>query len=217
MSRWPRGTLYPQKVGTNFADKRRSLGRQVRLRTEATELVNLSLPTQHAGKLLLIFTYTSPYISQENAISYKFHRFGTGQINQSVVSRLLTVCSWSYSPIYVCFPLVHACMPHIQIRARTSACTPASWFHSAVEACHVWERLDISLFSYNLLICTEMFQHLSLTGKTSETAGSSVCLQHQEQNGLRYSADLCGNRGARWSLRSLDSEAAMNTNIMTLE
>jgi hypothetical protein len=22
-SRWPRGTLYPQKVGTNFADKRR--------------------------------------------------------------------------------------------------------------------------------------------------------------------------------------------------
>jgi hypothetical protein len=26
-SRWPRGTLSPQKVGTNFADKRRSLGR----------------------------------------------------------------------------------------------------------------------------------------------------------------------------------------------
>jgi hypothetical protein len=26
-SHWPRGTLYPQKVGTNFADKRRSLGR----------------------------------------------------------------------------------------------------------------------------------------------------------------------------------------------
>jgi hypothetical protein len=26
-SRWPRGTLCPQKVGTNFADKRRSLGR----------------------------------------------------------------------------------------------------------------------------------------------------------------------------------------------
>jgi hypothetical protein len=26
-SRWPRGTLYPQKAGTNFADKRRSLGR----------------------------------------------------------------------------------------------------------------------------------------------------------------------------------------------
>jgi hypothetical protein len=26
-SRWPRGNLYPQKVGTNFADKRRSLGR----------------------------------------------------------------------------------------------------------------------------------------------------------------------------------------------
>jgi hypothetical protein len=26
-SRWPHGTLYPQKVGTNFADKRRSLGR----------------------------------------------------------------------------------------------------------------------------------------------------------------------------------------------
>jgi hypothetical protein len=25
-SRWPRGTLYPQKVGTNFAYKRRSLG-----------------------------------------------------------------------------------------------------------------------------------------------------------------------------------------------
>jgi hypothetical protein len=26
-SRWPRGTLHPQKVGTDFADKRRSLGR----------------------------------------------------------------------------------------------------------------------------------------------------------------------------------------------
>jgi hypothetical protein len=26
-SRRPRGTLYPRKVGTNFADKRRSLGR----------------------------------------------------------------------------------------------------------------------------------------------------------------------------------------------
>jgi hypothetical protein len=26
-SRWSRGTLYPQKVVTNFADKRRSLGR----------------------------------------------------------------------------------------------------------------------------------------------------------------------------------------------
>jgi hypothetical protein len=26
-SRWPRGTLYQQKVGTNFAKKRRSLGR----------------------------------------------------------------------------------------------------------------------------------------------------------------------------------------------
>jgi hypothetical protein len=25
--RWPRDTLYPQKVGTNFADKRRLLGR----------------------------------------------------------------------------------------------------------------------------------------------------------------------------------------------
>jgi hypothetical protein len=26
-SRWPRGTLYPQKVGNHFADKQRSLGR----------------------------------------------------------------------------------------------------------------------------------------------------------------------------------------------
>jgi hypothetical protein len=26
-SRWPRGTLYPQKFGTNLADKQRSLGR----------------------------------------------------------------------------------------------------------------------------------------------------------------------------------------------
>jgi hypothetical protein len=25
--RWPRGTLYPQKIGTNFANKRHSLGR----------------------------------------------------------------------------------------------------------------------------------------------------------------------------------------------
>jgi hypothetical protein len=25
--RWPRNTLYPQKVGTNFANKRRPLGR----------------------------------------------------------------------------------------------------------------------------------------------------------------------------------------------
>jgi hypothetical protein len=25
-SRWPRDTLYPQKVGNHFADKRRSLG-----------------------------------------------------------------------------------------------------------------------------------------------------------------------------------------------
>jgi hypothetical protein len=32
-------TLYPQKVGTNFADKWRSLGRIVRLRTEATEFL----------------------------------------------------------------------------------------------------------------------------------------------------------------------------------
>jgi hypothetical protein len=27
LSRWPHGTLYPQKVGTNFTDKRRLLGR----------------------------------------------------------------------------------------------------------------------------------------------------------------------------------------------
>jgi hypothetical protein len=26
-SRWPRGTLYPQKDGNHFVDKRRSLGR----------------------------------------------------------------------------------------------------------------------------------------------------------------------------------------------
>jgi hypothetical protein len=26
-SRWPRGNLYPKKVGTHFADKRRPLGR----------------------------------------------------------------------------------------------------------------------------------------------------------------------------------------------
>jgi hypothetical protein len=38
-SRWPRGTLYPQRVGTNFADKRQSLGRIVRLKIEATEFV----------------------------------------------------------------------------------------------------------------------------------------------------------------------------------
>jgi hypothetical protein len=27
LSRWPRGTLYSKRVGTNFVDKRRSLGR----------------------------------------------------------------------------------------------------------------------------------------------------------------------------------------------
>jgi hypothetical protein len=36
-SRWPRGTFYPKNVSTNFADKRRSLGRVVHLRTKATE------------------------------------------------------------------------------------------------------------------------------------------------------------------------------------
>jgi hypothetical protein len=36
-SHWPRGTLYPQKVGTNFNDKRRSLDRIVRSRAQATE------------------------------------------------------------------------------------------------------------------------------------------------------------------------------------
>jgi hypothetical protein len=38
-SHWPRGTLYPQKVGTSFADKRRSLAGIVRSRTKATELL----------------------------------------------------------------------------------------------------------------------------------------------------------------------------------
>jgi hypothetical protein len=30
-SRWPRGTLYLQEVGTNFAGKQRSLGRYISL------------------------------------------------------------------------------------------------------------------------------------------------------------------------------------------
>jgi hypothetical protein len=38
-SRWPRGILYLQKVGTNFADKRRSLGWYSRSRAQATEFV----------------------------------------------------------------------------------------------------------------------------------------------------------------------------------
>jgi hypothetical protein len=46
--RWPRDTLYPQRVGTNFADKRQSLGqyslfRELKPRSFLVELWGLSL------------------------------------------------------------------------------------------------------------------------------------------------------------------------------
>jgi hypothetical protein len=34
---WPRDTLYPKKVGTNFADNQRSLGRYIRSRTQSKQ------------------------------------------------------------------------------------------------------------------------------------------------------------------------------------
>jgi hypothetical protein len=40
-SRWPRGTIYQQKVGTNFFDKRRRSFDIVRSRTQATEVFSL--------------------------------------------------------------------------------------------------------------------------------------------------------------------------------
>jgi hypothetical protein len=42
-SRWPSGTLYPQKVGTNLADKRGSLGGIVRSRTQPMDFLFFSV------------------------------------------------------------------------------------------------------------------------------------------------------------------------------
>jgi hypothetical protein len=46
--RWPRDTLYQQKVGTNFANKRRSVG-IVRSQTKATELLLLLVQASAYG------------------------------------------------------------------------------------------------------------------------------------------------------------------------
>jgi hypothetical protein len=44
-SRWPRGTLYPPRVGTNFADKRQSLGRYSSLRDWGQEVFLFRRPS----------------------------------------------------------------------------------------------------------------------------------------------------------------------------
>jgi hypothetical protein len=43
---WPRDTLHPQKVGTNFADKRRLLGGIVHLQAKATKFNFLLMITE---------------------------------------------------------------------------------------------------------------------------------------------------------------------------
>jgi hypothetical protein len=53
---WPRNTLYPQNVSINFDEQRRFLGRYIRSRTQATELLLLLL-------LFLQFEYIDTVIS----------------------------------------------------------------------------------------------------------------------------------------------------------
>jgi hypothetical protein len=52
-SRWPRGTLYPQKCSSNFTDKQRSSVAIVRSRTQATEFSFLWFYLHLVAKLFL--------------------------------------------------------------------------------------------------------------------------------------------------------------------